>query len=158
MQFLRSSSLTLLRHLRWNSSHEVVQDLVNVFEHNRWHCVELARWQQCHLALSIPTLSIWDTSNEGEFCVSSLVGERKHCQNLSYHKKKSLNATDVNKIIKCSWTLTWSNGVSHPPICKPLITSWIVVDLWDITSLQFSLHFTLLDLSQQCISERPHYY
>lgn len=78
MQVLKNSSEGLFKHLNRKSSQEVDQNLVNVFAHNLAHWEELALWQQCHLALSIPTRSILETSAEFETGPAS--GIKKHCQ------------------------------------------------------------------------------
>lgn len=77
IQFRSRSSESSLRHLLWNSCHKADQSFVNVLEHNFLHWLLDARWQQCHLAESIPTLSIVETSTDGE----TLYSFRKHCHN-----------------------------------------------------------------------------
>lgn len=126
MQFRSGSSDILAKHLMWNSSHNVDQSLVKIFEHSFLHWLLDALWQQCHFAESMPTLSIRDTSTDVVITSSPL---RKHCQ-------------------KCSW----GSGGPHPPTCRPSTISCSVV-LVVSTSLQASRHLLLLDLSQQCMSE-----
>lgn len=107
MQVLKVSSDILLKHLRWNSSHSVDQSLVNILEHNFLHWLLEARWQQCHLAESMPTLSILETSTEVE---TTLSGFRKHCQKCSCKALKS--GERRNYLRKCVFYLRkrWSTS------------------------------------------------
>lgn len=99
MQFLKFSSEDWFKHFVWKSFQYVIQDLLKVFEHKRWHWGLFACWQQCHFALSIPTLEMMEPPTE-------VVGDpgdcKMHCQ------KKSCNFNNINsKHVWFKWMKTY---------------------------------------------------
>lgn len=148
-QFLRASSLTLVRHFWWNSSHIVDHSFVNILEQRFLHWLLFdVLWQQCHFAESNPTSSMRDTSFLLE--TAGVEGFMKHCQNCSC--KRINNLTYFKNINKAYLLIrTCGNGAPHPPNSRSASISSKVVAFWS-TSLQASLHLLLFDLLQQCKS------